>query len=48
MTSRDTDRAHTTVSFPVLQLNAVKMRFVATRIAPITYEQHSGKLTLNV
>ena len=31
----DTNRAHTTVGFPVVQLNTVQKQFVATRKVPV-------------
>ena len=34
MAGRDTNRAHTTVGFPVVQFNAVKKQFVATCKVP--------------
>ena len=35
MPAKDTNRAHTTVGFPVVQLNTVQKQFVATRKVPL-------------
>ena len=43
----DTNRAHTTVGFPVVQLNTVQKQFVATRKVPIVDSHNLEDLTFS-
>ena len=43
--SPDTNRAHTTVGFPVVQLNTVQKQFVATRKVPLEVIEQSQDRT---